>query len=400
MLDNELLKYAVENGIINTALLQAEVIMQKRKAILAQHTYKIYQGKDGNWYTYLPCDGGRKKVKAKTEEKLIDRVVQFYEDKAEEEEKVTVGEIFNSWTDWKLVNKDVSKQTIDRYKIDFNRYFTEIKDNDIKKMTKEAVEEFIDKSIVKHDMTAKQFTNFRTVLYGIFKYAKKKKFVQLNITELLSDMEISPRRFKKVTKNPADQVYSVSEKDSMEKYLIDNIDIVNLGLLLLFKTGLRIGELAALKREDVQEYTIYINRTEVKYRDEENHFKYEVRDFPKSEAGCRFAIIPYQYEWIIDKILEYGGKEYLFVKNGERLKTYQFRKRLKRICENKLGMKVKSAHKIRKTYGTILLDGKVRDSTILDSMGHVDLGCTKGHYYYNRASVEDKRKELSQVEGL
>ena len=169
MLDNELLKYAVENGIINTALLQAEVIMQKRKAILAQHTYKIYQGKDGNWYTYLPCDGGRKKVKAKTEEKLIDRVVQFYEDKAEEEEKVTVGEIFNSWTDWKLVNKDVSKQTIDRYKIDFNRYFTEIKDNDIKKMTKEAVEEFIDKSIVKHDMTAKQFTNFRTVLYGIFK---------------------------------------------------------------------------------------------------------------------------------------------------------------------------------------------------------------------------------------
>ena len=267
-------------------------------------------------------------------------------------------------------------------------------------MNQEDIEEFIDNCIARYDMTAKQFANFRTVLYGIFRYAKKKKYIDINIIELLSDMEISPKRFKKVCKNPHDQVYEIKEKDKMEEYLTENMDIVNLGLLLLFKTGLRIGELAALKREDIQEYTIYINRTEIRYKNEDKKVMYEVRDFPKSDAGCRFAVIPYQYEWIIDKILECGGKEYLFEKNGKRIKTYSFRRRLRYICESKIGMQSKSPHKVRKTYGTILLDGKVRDSTVLDSMGHVDLSCTKGHYYFNRSSIEDKRKELSQVEGL
>ena len=46
--DSELLKYAVENGIIDAALLQDKIEMQKRNELLAKHLYKIYQGKDGN----------------------------------------------------------------------------------------------------------------------------------------------------------------------------------------------------------------------------------------------------------------------------------------------------------------------------------------------------------------
>ena len=51
--DLELLKYAVENGMINTALVQEKIEMQKREELLNKHPYKIYQGKDGKWYTYL-----------------------------------------------------------------------------------------------------------------------------------------------------------------------------------------------------------------------------------------------------------------------------------------------------------------------------------------------------------
>ena len=54
MSDAELLKYAVENGMIDTALVQEKIEMQKREELLNKHPYKIYQGKDGKWYTYLP----------------------------------------------------------------------------------------------------------------------------------------------------------------------------------------------------------------------------------------------------------------------------------------------------------------------------------------------------------
>ena len=62
--------------------------------------------------------------------------------------------------------------------------------------------------------------------------------------------------------------------------------------------------------------------------------------------------------------------------------------------------KRKSPHNIRKTYGTILLDGHVRESTILETMGHTDISMTKGHYYFDRTNIEEKRAELGSVEGL
>ena len=43
--DSELLKYAVENGIIDAALLQDKIEMQKRKELLKKHPYSIWEGK-------------------------------------------------------------------------------------------------------------------------------------------------------------------------------------------------------------------------------------------------------------------------------------------------------------------------------------------------------------------
>ena len=49
-------------------------------------------------------------------------------------------------------------------------------------------------------------------------------------------------------------------------YLREHPDIWNLGLLLQFQTGARIGEIAALKKEDIRKQSILIRRTEVKVK--------------------------------------------------------------------------------------------------------------------------------------
>ena len=403
MKDTELLKYAVENGIIDTALVQQKIEMHEREEILKQHPYDIYQGKDLLWYTYLPDEVmGRKKVKRKTERAVQDRVVSFYKErkKREKEKALTIEAVYNAWTKHKLTNGEVQKQTIDRYDCDFNKYFSEIRNLSITTVNGDRLEQFVDESISDYEMNLKQFSNFRIVLYGIFKYAKKRKYVDFSISEFLTDMEISPKRFKKIVTQPLDQVYSKEEKTAMEDYLTKNLDVMNLALLLAFKTGLRVGELAALKKEDIINYTVYINRTEIRYKDDDGKSVYAVRDYPKSEAGIRFVVLPEKYKWIIDKCLTCAGSEYLFMKDGHRIRTYSFRRRLNYTCEAKINMKAKSPHKVRKTYGTILLDGKVSESTILNSMGHVDLKCTRDHYYYDRNSIEEKRMELSRLSEL
>lgn len=398
MSDAELLKFAIENGILNEELVRQQIEMQRRKELLEKHPYEIYMGKDGNWYTYLPYDEGRKKIKSKSKIDIQNKVISFWQKK---EINPDIQTLFLNWVDEKLARKEIGKSTYDRYTIDFNRYFGDICRMKIKSIDEVCLEDFIRDSIAKYNMTSKQFSNFRTLIYGLFKYAKRKRYINFSVTYMIQDMDISSRAFCKSVKRPEEEVYNLDEKETMEKYLMNNLDIINLGLLLIFKTGLRIGELSTLKIEDVKDYTIFVNRTETKFKDENGKTTYGIKAFPKSEAGIRFAIIPYQYEWILDQILEYDRTSgFLFEKNGKRIKSYSFRRRLRYICEAKMHMTVKSPHKIRKTYGTILLDGKVRESTILETMGHADIGCTKGHYYYDRRGIEDKRRELSNLAEL
>ena len=51
---NEILKYAIDNGIINLFNIQTDIEMYKRQQYLRMHPYSIWEGKDKKWYTYLP----------------------------------------------------------------------------------------------------------------------------------------------------------------------------------------------------------------------------------------------------------------------------------------------------------------------------------------------------------
>ena len=55
---DELLKYAVENGIIDLLYVQEQIEMNKRKELLGKHPYKIWEGKDGNIFRMRKREGG------------------------------------------------------------------------------------------------------------------------------------------------------------------------------------------------------------------------------------------------------------------------------------------------------------------------------------------------------
>ncbi len=54
---------------------------------------------------------------------------------------------------------------------------------------------------------------------------------------------------------------------------------------------MRIGEIAALKREDIENDSIHVRRTEIKVKDEEDHCSVSVSELTKTEAGCCEIII-------------------------------------------------------------------------------------------------------------
>ncbi len=397
--DTELLKYALDNGIINVALLQDKINMQKREELLKKHTYDIWEGKDGYWRTYLPDkEKGRKLLKRKNRKDIEDMVVSYFK---KESENPTVRETFEEWNDRRLRLGKIGNATHQRNRNFFNRHFKKMGERRIKSISEDEWGDFLEEQIPEYDLTAKAFSGLKGVTKGFLKRAKKCKLIDFNVEEMFSELDTSDTDFKKVIKEDYQEVFDEQETDTMIKYLESHLDLSNIAILLMFVTGMRIGEVVCLKHSDFDGNTIKIRRTETRYRGEnEKKYHVEVKDFPKTKAGARTVIIPKDYEWLCDRIrITNPFGEFVFARDEERVTAQSVRMRLRRLCD-KLKIYHKSPHKIRKTYGTILLDNNIDERLILGQMGHASIGTTENHYHRNRRTIEKKSDILSSIPDL
>ena len=396
---NELLKQAIELGIINEADVQQKMEMHERNKLLEQHPYKIWCGSDGKCRTYLPDEvKGRKLVKKSTEEAVKNAVITYWR---AETENPTVEELFNEWNDRRLELKKISASSHERYKQFYDRHYKEFGKQKIKSLEWEDFEEFLEEQIPEYELTAKAFQGLQAVTKGLLQRAKKRKLIDFNVVALMQEMDLTERTFKKVIKEDIEEVYDEEELPAIMDYLEEHLDLHNMGLLLLFITGIRVGELVALKRADFDGNTIKIRRTETRVPNSDKtgpKHLYLVKEFPKSEAGFRTVVIPENYMWLIKKILKLNPfGEYIFLnKQGKRMTTNCFRRRLERVNE-KVKAVQKSPHKIRKTYGTILLDNKIDEKMVTDQMGHTTVACTERHYHRNRKSIDVKTQMMNSI---
>ena len=54
-------------------------------------------------------------------------------------------------------------------------------------------------------------------------------------------------------------------------------------------------------------------------------------------------------------------------------------------------------HKLRKTYGTMLIDSGLEDGTIMSQMGHSDITTTRKYYYYSNKDEEEKTIQINKI---
>nr|WP_304974607.1 site-specific integrase [uncultured Acetatifactor sp.] len=370
--------------------------MSKRNELLEKHPYAISQGSDGKWRTYLPDkEKGRKMVKKSTKEAVENEVMDYWKS---EMENPTIEDVFNEWNDRRIKLNKISQASHLRFKQIFNRHYKDFGKKKIKNVTPQDIEEFLEEQIPKFELSAKSFSNLKTITKGLLKRAKKRRLIEMDVEALFREMDTSEAHFKRTMKEDDKEVFNEEEFPKVMEYLTDNPDLKNLGILIMFLTGIRVGELVALKHSDFDGNTFKIRRTETKYVDEDGKYVYGIKDCPKTEAGIRTVILPKSYAWIANKLRLYNPfGEYIFVESGDRrLTTNCIRRRMERVCD-KLGIIRKSPHKARKTYGSILLDNGIDSKLITDMMGHTDIMCTEGHYHRNRKTIERKTEILSDI---
>ena len=121
--ESEILKKALDSGMLDIATLEAQVKEMEKNKYVSMHEKKIWQGKDGKWYTYLPdasASGGRRLVKKARKDDIMAAIVEHYKI---EEEQPTFDNVHSLWIEEKLEFGEITKETYDRYQSDYVRFF-------------------------------------------------------------------------------------------------------------------------------------------------------------------------------------------------------------------------------------------------------------------------------------
>ena len=173
----------VSCGIVSleesTQIQQYIMAQQREEYINKKHNYKIYQGKDGKWYTYIVGDDGkRRKIKRNCKEEVQEIVFKHIK---EHEDNPTIKELFNEWNDLRLKRNKISRASYDRYAQVFRRHYSSFGELRIKSVTPEDIEDFLENQIAEHHLTNKAFGLLKCTNKGILQRAKRRKVAKFNI---------------------------------------------------------------------------------------------------------------------------------------------------------------------------------------------------------------------------
>lgn len=198
-------------------------------------------------------------------------------------------------------------------------------------------------------------------------------------------------------------VLSVKEQKTLEKYITDNIDNKKIGVLLSLYAGLRIGEVCALKWEDIdlEEKTINVRHTVLRIENQDSQTREKKTRLVLSEtktlsSNRRIPIC----EPLVNALKTIRKNDELYVLKGNsypycdpRSYQYSFHKYL-----SECGVRNINYHTLRHTFATRCIESGMDIKSLSEILGHANSGITLNIYVHS--SLKLKRIQLERMYSL
>lgn len=191
--------------------------------------------------------------------------------------------------------------------------------------------------------------------------------------------------------------FNLQEQKRIIFYCLKKPTNKNIGILLTLYTGLRIGEICALKWKDVdfRKNTITVNKTIQRINYKENIFGHSkiVITTPKTRNSNRIIPINNEFAKIIkahktndESYILTGGKNYLEPRG---LRNYFSR------FTNKLRLSKLNFHSLRHTFATNCIAFGADYKTVSELLGHANVNITLN--YYVHPGIYQKKKCINSL---
>ena len=226
---------------------------------------------------------------------------------------------------------------------------------------------------------------------------KLKEIINFYEEEHNTKLNIKKMSLPKMNKKEI-QILSNKEKQKLEKYCIEQNSLKSLGILICLNTGLRIGEVCALRWEniDFESKKIHIEKTIERIYSKEENKTIVIIDTPKSITSVRTIPINSKLYNILkqirgkskktDFVLTGSSEHYVEPRNYQ----YHFKEILKR---NKV--KKYKFHTLRHTFATNCIEAGMDIKSLSEILGHADVSITLNIYVHS--SDKAKRKYLEKI---
>ena len=226
---------------------------------------------------------------------------------------------------------------------------------------------------------------------------KLKEIINFYEEEHNTKINVKKMSLPKINKKEI-QILSNKEKQKLEKYCIEQNSLKSLGILICLNTGLRVGEVCALRWENVDFETrrIHVEKTIERIYSKEENKTIVIIDTPKSITSVRTIPINSKLYNILkqirgkskktDFVLTGSSEHYVEPRNYQ----YHFKEILKRSKVKKYKF-----HTLRHTFATNCIEAGMDIKSLSEILGHADVSITLNIYVHS--SDKAKRKYLEKI---
>ena len=355
--------------------------MEKINFVHKHHPYSISQGRDKRWRTYIkdPLNPTKRKQIVKiSQDKIYDYLYKFYTNPSTVTRNITLSDLYPDWIKHKEVIS-TSNTNIIRVKSTWKKFYenSPIATVPLKDFTKISLEEWACSVIKSNELDSTAYSNFALIIRQMLDYAVDLSIIEENLFRAVN----IPRRIftKNKKKDGESQVYSEDEAKEIEEIALADFyhnhnrhkyPLAPLSVIFLFHTGLRLGEVCAIRYEDISDQKLHIQR--MYQRDTK-----KIINHTKSDDGDRIIPLDNTAGKIIALAKEYQKENnaetdgYIFSIDTQPLSYNSVSVALKKFCRI-ADIPYRSCHSIRKTVISKLIDNGINIDTVRRFAGHAD----------------------------
>lgn len=195
-------------------------------------------------------------------------------------------------------------------------------------------------------------------------------------------------------------VLSVIEQQRLEKYLLKQIDLPKLGVYLCLYTGLRIGELCALKWSDIdlENEILSVNKTMQRIQNTDNNTNSKTKiiiEVPKSDTSIREIPLSKHIINLLNKYKPINrSNSYFLTGNMSYIEPRTLQNKYKKYLD-KSGVENINFHALRHTFATRAIESGMDVKSVSEILGHSTVKMTLEKYVH--ITMEQKRKQINKL---